>query len=74
MPRRRRRAWVGFALCAVLAILALFVLDGAVAGVASLVTLLAFVGACIYALRGADADTRAKSDRVGLGGWIGGWF
>jgi hypothetical protein len=36
--------------------------------------MLVFIGACIYALHGEDDDTRAKSDRVGLAGWIGGWF
>jgi hypothetical protein len=74
MPRKRRRAWVGFALCAALAILGLFVLEGAAAGVTSLAAMLAFIGTCIHALHGEDPHTRAKSDRVGLAGWIGGWF
>lgn len=74
MPPKRRRAWLGFALCVVLSILGLFVLDGAAAGVVSLVALVVFIGACIYALRGEHADTRARSDRTGLAGWFGGWF
>jgi hypothetical protein len=74
MPRKRRRVWVGFALCAALAILGLFVLDGPASGGVLLVTMLVFIGACIYALHGEDDDTRAKSDRAGLAGWIGGWF
>ena len=36
--------------------------------------MLVFIGVGIYALHGEDADVRAKSDRVGLAGWIGGWF
>jgi hypothetical protein len=74
MRSKRRRAWIGFALFAVLAILGLFVLDGAVAGVASLVAMLVLIGAAIYALRGQDAETRKHGDRTGLAGWIGGWF
>jgi hypothetical protein len=74
VPPKRRRAWLGFALCAVLSILGLFVLHGAAAGVVSLAALLVFIGACIYALRGHGADTRADSDRTGLAGWFGGWF
>lgn len=57
-----------------LAILALFVLDGAAAGVASLAAMLVFIGTCIYVLGGEDADTRARSDRTGLAGWLGHWF
>ena len=74
MSPKRRRVWIGFAFFAVLGILALFVLDGALAGVASLAAMLAFIGACIYALRGEDADSRKDSDRTGIAGWIGGWF
>jgi hypothetical protein len=74
VPPKRRRARFGVALCAVLAILALFVLDGAAAGVASLAAMLAFIGTCIYVLGGEDADTRARSDRTGLAGWLGHWF
>jgi hypothetical protein len=71
---KRRRAWVGFALCAALAILGVFVLHGAASGATLLVTMLAFVGACIYALRGQDPDTMAHDERTGLAGWFGGWF
>jgi hypothetical protein len=67
-PARRRR-WVGFALPAALFVLAVFVLHGPAAGVAALATMLAFIGACIHALRGEETD-----DRVALGGWVGGWF
>jgi len=74
MSPERRRVWIGFAFFAVLGILALFVLDGALAGVASLAAMLVFIGACIYALRGEDADTRKDGDRTGIAGWIGGWF
>jgi hypothetical protein len=74
MPRRRRRVWVGFALCAALAILGLFVLRGAASGVELVVTMLVFIGVCVYALRGEDPDVRANSDRVGWAGWFGGWF
>jgi hypothetical protein len=74
MPAKRRHAWVGFAVFTALAIAGLFVLDGAVAGVDLLVAMLVFVAACIYALRGEDPDTRKKSDRTGIAGWIGGWF
>jgi hypothetical protein len=67
---KRRRAGVAFALCALLGILALFVLDGIAAGVAALVTILAFIFACIIALGRQDPDT----DRPGVGGWVGHWF
>jgi hypothetical protein len=65
-PRRR---WLGFALPAVLFVLAVFVLHGPIAGVAALATLLTFIAACIHALRGQAVD-----DRSALGGWVGGWF
>jgi hypothetical protein len=74
MHHKRRRVWLGFALCAALAVLGLFVLDGAVSGAELLVTMLLFIGVCIYALRGEDPEVRAQSDRTGLAGWIGGWF
>jgi hypothetical protein len=74
VPSKRRRAWSGFTLFAALAILGLFVLDGAVAGIALLVAMLVFIGTCIAALRSEDPDAVAKSDRTGLAGWIGGWF
>jgi hypothetical protein len=71
---RRRRAWVGFALCAALAILGVFVLHGAVAGATLFVTMLVFIGACVYAIRGEDPDSVARNQRSGLAGWVGGWF
>jgi hypothetical protein len=36
--------------------------------------MLAFIAACISALRGHDAEAVAKGDRTGLAGWIDGWF
>jgi hypothetical protein len=74
MRPRHRRVWIGFALSAALAIAGLFALDGAVAGVTLLAAMLVFIGACIYALRGEAPDGVKDSDRVGLAGWIGGWF
>jgi hypothetical protein len=74
VPPKRRHAWLGFALCAVLSILSLFVLHGIASGAVSLAAMVVFIGACIYALRGEDADTRARSDRTGMAGWLGGWF
>jgi hypothetical protein len=65
---------VGFAFCAVLAILGLFVLDGAAAGATLFVAMLAFIGACISALRGEDPDAVAHNQRTGHSGWFGGWF
>ena len=67
-PARRSRR-IGFALPALLFVLAVFVLHGPIAGVAALATMLTFIGACINVLRGEKTD-----DRVALGGWVGGWF
>jgi hypothetical protein len=74
MSSKRRRVRLTFALFAILAILALFVLHGAAGGVAALAAMLVFIAACMYALRGRDAETGAPSDRTGLAGWFGGWF
>jgi hypothetical protein len=74
VPPRRRHAWVGFALCAILAILGLVVLDGVAAGATLLVTMIAFVVACIYALRGEAPDAVENTQRTGLTGWFGGWL
>lgn len=74
MRPRRRHSWVGFLLAAALAVIGVLVIDGAVGGVVVLAAMLAFIGACIHALHGEDPEVRAKSDRVGLAGWIGGWF
>ena len=68
---RRRRVGGTFTLSAVLAILSLFVLDGAVSGVVALVAMLVFIAACIQALRGEGGET---ADRTGLAGWFGGWL
>jgi hypothetical protein len=61
-------------LVAVLAILALFVLDGPAAGVAAFATMLTFILACIAALGGASPEDRQRSDKTGLVGWIGNYF
>jgi hypothetical protein len=62
---------IAFAVDAVLAILALFVLNGPAGGITALVALVMFILTCIAALRSrADPD----SDRTGLAGWMGGWF
>jgi hypothetical protein len=74
MPSKRHRAWPGFALFAVLAIAALFVLHGVAAGAASLAAILVFGAACAYALRAEDPTAAAPSRRTGLRGWLGGWF
>ena len=74
MSPKRRRAPIAFALSAVLAILALFVLDGAAGGVAALAAMIVFICTCIGVLRREDADVRRGSDRTGLAGWFGGWF
>lgn len=74
MPPKRRHAWVGFALSAVLAIAGLFLLDGAAAAAMLLATMLVFIGACIYALKGHEPDTIRHNERTGLTGWFGGWF
>jgi hypothetical protein len=74
VPAKRRRAWVGFAVFAVLVIVGAFVLDGAASGATLFVAMLVFIGACIYALRGEDSDTIKENERTGLAGWIGGWF
>jgi hypothetical protein len=71
---KRHRARAGFLLFALLAVVCLFVLHGAASGVAALAAMLAFIAACISALRGHDAEAVAKGDRTGLAGWIGGWF
>jgi hypothetical protein len=63
---------MAFALVVVLAILALFVLDGAASGVTALAAMLVFILACIAALHGRKPDR--DSDRTGVAGWVGGWF
>jgi len=51
-----------------------FILDGAVAGVAAFAAMLVFIFACIAALRQPNADLGGRTDRTGLVGWIGHWF
>jgi hypothetical protein len=58
-----------FVFVAVLCVLAL-VLDGAVAGVAALAAMIAFVAACSVWLRRRGGG----DDRAGLTGFIGHWF
>jgi len=70
----RVRGRIFFALVAVLAILAVFVLHGAAAGVAAFAAMVGFIAACIYALHRRDADVRRDADRSGLAGWFGGYF
>ncbi len=70
----RHRVRVAFALDAMLAILAVFILDGAVAGVAAFAAMLGFIFVCIAALRQPNADLGGRTDRTGLAGWIGHWF
>ena len=74
MAPKRRHAWVGFAVSGVLAIIGLFVLDGAAAGAELFVTMLVFIGACIYALRGEDPADVAHNQRTAGAGWFGRWF
>ena len=70
----RDRGRICFALVAIVAILAVFVLHGAAAGAAAFAAMLGFIAACIYALHSRDAEVRRDADRAGLGGWFGGWF
>jgi hypothetical protein len=74
MRRARRHPGIAFAACGVLAILGVFVLHGTASGIVLLVTMIAFVGACVLALRGTDPDDAAQNTRAGLTGWFGGWF
>ena len=74
MRLSRHGVRVFFALDAITAILAVFILDGAVAGVAAFAAMLGFIFACIAALRQPNADLGGRTDRTGLAGWIGHWF
>jgi hypothetical protein len=69
---RRRAIKLAYALVAVIAILALFVVDGPAAGILALVAMVGFILTCIAALRARGPD--ASSDRAGLTGIFGGWF
>jgi hypothetical protein len=66
MRTHRRRSWPAFVPVVILAVLGLFVLHGVAAGVVLFVALLAFIGACVYALAGEKVSD-------GVGG-IGGPF
>jgi len=66
MRTHRRRSWPAFVPVVILAVLGLFVLHGVAAGVVLFVALLAFIGACVYALAGEKVND-------GVGG-IGGPF
>jgi hypothetical protein len=75
VPPKQRHAWPGFALFATLAVLGLFVLHGPAAGITSLAALLAFIGACIYALgTRKETDSAGNAQRTGITGWFGGWL
>ena len=74
MLPRRHRVRAAFALDAILAVLALFVLHGAIAGMAAFAAMLVFIFACMGALRQSNDDLGGRADRTGLAGWIGGWF
>jgi hypothetical protein len=65
---------VAFALDATVAILAVSLLNGVVAGVAALAAMLGFIFTCTAALRQPNADLGGRTDRTGLAGWIGHWF
>jgi xanthosine utilization system XapX-like protein len=69
---KRHAVALAFGLVAVIAILALFVVDGPAGGILALVAMIGFILACMAALRAREADRDA--DRTGLAGWFGGWF
>jgi hypothetical protein len=69
---RRQAIKLAYALVAVIAIVALFVVDGPAGGILALVALILFILTCIAALRSRGADP--DSDRAGLTGFFGGWF
>ena len=64
MRTHSRRVWPLFTGVAILAALGLFVIHGTAAGVMLFVDLLAFIGACIYALAGEQVSDGAG----GIGG------
>ena len=71
---KRPGAALAFALFAVLAILGLFVLHDAPAGIASLAAMIVFIVACMLALRNRDGDNATGAERTGLNGFFGHWF
>src|SRR3954470_11911732 len=60
----RDRGRIAFALVAVLAILAVFVLHGAAGGAAAFAAMFGFIAACIYALQRRDADVRCAAETL----------
>ena len=64
MRTHSRRVWPLFVGVAILAVLGLFVIHGTAAGVMLFADLLAFMGACIYALAGEHVNDGAG----GIGG------
>ncbi len=71
---RRRGVLIAFLLFAVLAILGLFVLHDAAAGMASLAAMIVFIVACMLALRRQEGDSATGAERTGLNGFFGHWF
>jgi hypothetical protein len=50
------------------------VLHGPAAGITSLAAFLAFIFACMYALRRQEPETVSHNERTGFTGWFGGWW
>jgi hypothetical protein len=67
MRTHSRRIWPPFLAVALLALLAVFVLDGVAAGVVSFVALIGLLGASVYALAGE----RVQDGCGGIGGGTG---
>jgi hypothetical protein len=67
MRTHSRRIWPPFAAVAVLALLGIFIAHGPASGVVLFVALLAFIGACINAVRGE----RVNDGAGGIGGPFG---
>ena len=70
MRSKRRHPWLGVVPCLVLAALGFVVLDGPGAGVVSLLAVLTFLGACMYALRSHDSASVRRSERTNMAGWF----
>lgn len=66
-PRRSRRSWPWFAAFAVFTALGLIVLEGSLAGVATLIAVIALLVGAISALAGEDV-TKIERTGIGLGG------
>jgi hypothetical protein len=67
--RRLGLARVWFAVAVVLAIVAVFVVDGPAGGVVAAVAAATFIFACFRGLVGKEVDDRAAG-----AGWFGGYF